>query len=340
MIFAVTGANGFLGVHIIHHLLIQGHEVKAICRSTSSFSEFDRIRINYDLDEKIYQKLQWKVCDLYDMVGLEEVFSSSDYVVHAAGVISYHKADKQKLIRINQQYTANVVNAALAVGVKKLLYCSSIAAISKNNNNDLVTEDSVWSSEFPHSYYGLSKHLGEFELWRAKEEGLDVVVVNPGIILGFGDWHKGSNQLFKNAYRQFIFYSSGVTGFVGVEDVAIMIEKLCLSSINGERFILVSENMSFKEVAQMMAEEFERRSPFIEVKGILYRLIYGLVSLKELMGVKGMLSRETVRSSVSKNQFSNTKVTQALDIKFSPISHVIKKSCKQYKKSLSYKKGF
>ena len=331
MIFAVTGANGFLGVHIIHHLLIQGHDVKAICRSTSSCSEFDMIRKGYDLNEKIYRKLQWKVCDLYDMVGLEEIFSLCDYIVHAAGVISYHTADKQKLIRVNQQYTANVVNAALAVGVKKLLYCSSIAAISKNNNNDLVTEDSVWSSEFPHSYYGLSKHLGEFELWRAKEEGLDVVAINPG---------KGSNQLFKNAYRQFIFYSRGVTGFVGVEDVAIMIEKLCLSSINGERFILVSENMSFKEVAQMMAEEFERRSPFIEVKGILYRLIYGLVSLKELMGVKGMLSRETVRSSVSKNQFSNTKVTQALDIKFSPISHVIKKSCEQYKKSLSYKKGF
>lgn len=335
MIFAVTGSNGFLGVHIIHHLLKMGHDVRAIHRLKSSFGEFELVKLNYNLPSSIYDKLVWCECELYDVTGLQEIFQDCDYVIHLAGLISYSKRDREKMIRVNQKYTANVVNAAIDSDVKKLLYSSSIAALTKNDKNEIINEDNLWSSEQPHSFYGFSKYLGECEILRGKEEGLSVVMVNPGIVLGYGDWKKGSNQLFKNAFKQFYFFSRGVTGFVGVKDVAKVMEKLCLSKANGERFILVSENKTFESIAKTMADEFKKRKPFIEVKGFLYHIIYFVISLMEFLGINGMLSRETVKASISKNQFSNEKVCDYLNFEFESMDSCLERVCEEYKKSPS-----
>jgi nucleoside-diphosphate-sugar epimerase len=341
MIFAVTGSNGFLGVHIIHHLLKMGHEVRAIHRSKSVFDEFELLKSYHALPSSIYDQLVWCECELYDVTSLYEIFQNCDYVIHLAGLISYSKRDREKMIRVNQGYTANVVNAAIDSKIKKLLYCSSIAALTKNDKNEIIHEDKPWSSEQPHSFYGFTKYQGECEIRRGKEEGLSVVMVNPGIILGYGDWKKGSNQLFKNAFKDFSFYSRGVTGFVGVEDVAKIIEKLCLSNANGERFILVSENKTFESMAKMMADKFKKRKPFIEVKGLIYQTIYFIISLMEFFGINGMLTRETVKASISKNQFSNQKVKDFLNFEFESMDSCIESACAGYKKSpSSKKKGF
>jgi hypothetical protein len=127
----------------------------------------------------------------------------------------------------------------------------------------------------------------------------------------------------------------GVTGFVGVEDVSKMIEKLCLSEVNGERFILVSENKRFKSVAYKMANVFKKRVPFIEVKGIVYQLIYWFISILEFIGLTGMLTRETVKASISKNYFSNEKVHAYLNMEFEPVDFVIEQASNGYKKSPS-----
>ncbi|MDG1045638.1 MAG: NAD-dependent epimerase/dehydratase family protein [Bacteroidia bacterium] len=335
MIFAVTGSNGFLGVHIIHHLLKMGHEVRAIHRPKSVFDEFELVKSYHALPSSTYDQLDWCECELYDVTGLQEIFQDCDYVIHLAGLISYSKRDREKMIRVNQGYTANVVNAAIDSDVKKLLYSSSIAALTKNDKNEIINEDNLWSSEQPHSFYGFSKYLGECEILRGKEEGLSVVMVNPGIVLGYGDWEKGSNQLFKNAFKQFYFFSRGVTGFIGVRDVAKVMEKLCLSNANGERFILVSENKTFESIAKTMAVKFKKRKPFIEVKGFIYQTIYFIISLMEFLGINGMLSRETVKASISKNQFSNQKVKDFLNFEFESMDSCLERVCEEYKKSPS-----
>ncbi|PCJ63170.1 MAG: hypothetical protein COA58_16400 [Bacteroidetes bacterium] len=333
MTFAITGANGFLGVHIIHHLLNQGHQVRAIIRPRASLSEFELVSGWYTMDEATKSNLSWHECELYDVVGLEDVIQGCNYVIHLAGVISYLQKDLERMITVNQEYTANVINVAKDVGVIKLLYCSSIAAISKSTKGDLIVEDTEWDNEIAHSNYGYTKYLGECELWRAKEEGLSTIAINPGIILGYGNWNKGSNKLFKNAATGFPFYSNGETGWVGVQDVARIVEQLCLSDISGERFILVSENKSFKDVAFNMSTSLGRKNPSIEIKGILYRLVYLIVSLKEFLGLGGMLSKETVRASVAVNSFSSTKIKDVLKFDFESINRVINSACEEYKKS-------
>jgi dihydroflavonol-4-reductase len=330
--FAITGANGFLGVHIIHHLLRQGHAVRAIVRPKASQKEFLAVKNYYSFPATVYGQLTWHECELYDVVGLAEAFNGAEYVMHLAGAISYLKKDFKKLITVNQEYTANVVNVALSSDVKKILYCSSIAAVAKKGDADLVTEDTEWDNELPHSNYGYTKHLGECELWRAQEEGLAVVVINPGIILGYGDWTKGSNKLFHNAQTDFPFYSNGITGWVGVKDVAQIAEKLCLTDISGERYILVSENKSFKEMAFEMVNQFGSKTPSIEIKGFLYKLAYGIVSIKEFLGFGGMLSKETVRASIAENYFDNSKIKEALNFEFEQMSDVVKDAVTGYVK--------
>lgn len=324
MTFAITGANGFLGVHIIHHLLKQGHEVCAITRPGASLAEYDLVKKWYGLAPDVYDNLTWVSCEFYDIVGLQDALQGKNYVMHLAGVISYLQKDINMLLEVNQRYTTNVVNVAKDAGVEKLLYCSSIAAISKNTKGDPITEDTEWDDEIAHSKYGYTKYLGECELWRGKEEGLATVAINPGIILGYGDWTKGSNKLFGNAKNGFPFYSRGITGWVGVQDVARVAELLCLSDISGERYIVVSENKSFKEMADTMTNALGTKKPRIEIKGWLYKLAYGFVSLKEFLGFGGMLSKETVKASISVNHFDNTKIKQALDFEFETMDEVIR----------------
>ena len=326
MTFAITGANGFLGVHIIHHLLNSGHSVKAVIRPNASLDEFELIKKRYALSKDIYSNLSWHACELFDVVGLERAFYGVDHVVHLAGKISYLKKDLLSLLQINQEYTSNVVNVAVSLKVKKLLFCSSIAAISKNSKNEAITEDTVWDNEIAHSNYGFTKHLGECELWRGREEGLATVAINPGIILGYGDSKKGSNKLFENAKRGFPFYSQGITGWVGAQDVARITERLCLSDISGERFIVVSENKSFKDIADTMTDTLGTKKPSIEIKGLLYKVAYCIVAVKEFLGFGGMLSKETVRASISINRFDNSKIKEALEFEFEDMDEVIQGS--------------
>jgi nucleoside-diphosphate-sugar epimerase len=68
VIFTITGANGFLGVHILHHLLSCGHTVRAVCRPNASLTEFEQVKSFYDFDSKIYTQLSWHACELYDRI--------------------------------------------------------------------------------------------------------------------------------------------------------------------------------------------------------------------------------------------------------------------------------
>lgn len=333
MVFAVTGANGFLGVHIIHHLLQKQHTVLAIKRASGSLNEFNQLKKSNYYAGIVYQNLEWSDCELYDTEGLHVIFKRADYVIHTAGLVSYKKRDLNHLIRINKEYTANVVNMALQAGIKKILYCSSISTLPKQKGQDLITEANMWDNEAAYSNYGLSKYLGECEIYRGIEEGLLGVIVNPGVILGYGDWNKGSNKLFKNAFKAFNFYSLGTTGFVGVEDVARLCYKLCIGDFSNERYILVAENKSYRDVANTMARYFKKKPPSIAVKGIVYRLAYGIFSMAEVLNISGLLTRETVKASITHKRYSHKKVTKDLGYSFQPVEEVIQKATSFYKKS-------
>jgi nucleoside-diphosphate-sugar epimerase len=174
--------------------------------------------------------------------------------------------------------------------------------------------------------YAVSKFLSEMEVWRGMEEGLPAVIVNPSIILGPGFWHKGSSSMFTNIKKGLRYYMNGVTGYVGVQDVVKCMIALMESTVSHERFILSSENLSFKEIFTMIARELNLPPPTIEATPFLAGIAWRMDATRSFFGPNRVITRETVRAGRAKTFFSNEKVKAHLSFEFESIRDVVKKT--------------
>ncbi len=232
--------------------------------------------------------------------------------------------------------TANIVNLCIDKGVKKLCYVSSIATLEKSSKSKLVTEQSEWNAESNNYGYAITKYGAEMEVWRASQEGLEVVMVNPGVILGPGFWHQGTGELFNKANQNFPFYSEGVTGFVGVNDVAKAMIKLMNSEIADERFILVSENKSFKDILFLIADNLDRKRPRIKVTRFLAELAWMAdLVVSKLTGKAITFSKQSARASLNVYEYSSDKIKNQLNFEFETMDRVIAETCSCYLKDKS-----
>ncbi|MEP6949190.1 MAG: SDR family NAD(P)-dependent oxidoreductase [Ginsengibacter sp.] len=295
----VTGAAGLLGNELVKRLLEEGYKVIAVCHSTS---------LNITHPNLITQQ-----CDILDTGRLEEIMQGITHVYHCAAIVSFEPKDKHRLLKINVEGTANVVNACLDAGVQKLVHVSSVAALGRIRNGQVVNEQMNWSEETSNSIYGKSKYLGELEVWRGIGEGLQALVVNPSIILGGDNWDNGSAALFKIAYNEFKWYTEGITGFVDVRDLARAMILLMNSKISGQRFILSAENLSYKEIFSSIAKCFGKKPPPKKVTPFMGEIVWRLESIKAMVtGKKHLLTKETARTAQASVYFDNSKILNAL----------------------------
>lgn len=323
----VTGGTGFLGAYILKHLVEKGHPVRAIRRSG---------KLPFFIPEKILDKVEWVEGDVLDVVSLADAMKGVESVVHAAAMVSFHRQERKKMYQVNVEGTANVVNAALENGVERLVHISSIAALGRTSKAETVTEEKKWEENSNNTHYAISKHHAEIQVWRGFAEGLGGVIVNPSTILGYGDWHRSSCAIFKNAYNEFPWYTKGVNGFVGVEDVAEACVRFLHSAINHKRFIVNGENWPFQKLLNCMADGFGKGHPRREATKAMGEVAWRLERLKSLFtGKKPLLTRETARVAQSKTSFDSSALLQALPgFKFTPLEVVIKKACEKYVEAL------
>ena len=240
------------------------------------------------------------------------------------------------MYKVNVEGTENVVNLALENKVRRIIHISSVAALGRTGKAAMVDEQKNWEENSNNTHYAISKHHAEMQLWRGFAEGLTGLILNPSTILGFGDWHQSSCAIFKNAYREFPWYTKGINGFVGVEDVAEVAVRLLLSDLHQERFVVSSENISFQELFGLMAEGFNRKKPHREATPMMGEIAWRLELLKSMVtGQKPLLTKETAKVAHSKTSFNNAAVLGALPgFCFQPLENVIKKSCEKYQKAL------
>ena len=312
----VTGAAGLVGNELVKQLLDKGFSVKAIYNSTPlSLSHPD---------------LEIVQCDILDVVRLEEVMQDITQVYHCAAIVSFDPKDKYRLLKINVEGTTNVVNACINAGVKKLVYVSSVAALGRIRNGQTVTEEMNWTPETSNSIYGKSKYLAELEVWRGHAEGLQTVIVNPSIILGADNWETGSTAIFKTVYNEFKWYTDGVSGFVDVRDVAEAMILLMNSDISGQRFILNSECLSYKELFFSIAKCFGKKPPQKKVTPFLAEIVWRMEALKAMFsGKKHLLTKETARTAQTKIYYDNSKILKALPgFEFTKIEDTIERTCR------------
>ncbi|MEP7237030.1 MAG: NAD-dependent epimerase/dehydratase family protein [Ferruginibacter sp.] len=299
-IILVTGGAGLLGKELIAQLLAQGKQVRAIYNKTA-------------LGDFHSDNLQQFQCDILDVVGLEEAMNGVDQVYHCAAIVTFNPRHKQKMFKINIEGTANVVNAALDAGVKKMVYVSSVAALGRIRENILIDETMNWTEETSNSNYGQSKYLAEMQVWRGIGEGLDAVMVNPVIILGPGDWNGGSSQIFKNVYNEFPWYADGTTGFVDVRDVVKAMIGLMNSAVSAERFIISAENRSYGDVFNLIAKAFEKKPPHKKVTPLMAKIVWRLEMIKSFFtGKEPLITKETTRTVLAKVNFDNSKLKKFL----------------------------
>jgi len=311
----VTGGSGLVGAELISQLLAEGESVKAIYNSTP-------LTITH-------QNLISVKCNILDTSALEEVMQDVTHVYHCAGVVSFNKKNADELLKINIEGTANIVNAALDAGVKKMVHVSSVSALGRIRADQTITEAMVWTEETSNSLYGKSKYLGELEVWRGIGEGLEAVIVNPSIILGGSDWSKGSSEIFKSVYNEFPWYTEGVTGVVDVKDVARAMILLMNSEINKERFILNAENLSYKEIFTGIANCFGKKTPQKKVTPFLAAIVWRWEAIKSsFTGKDPLVTKETARTGLTKVYFDNRKFLKAMPgFQFTPINETIANTC-------------
>lgn len=319
MVF-VTGATGLVGSHLVQALVLQGKPVRALYRTTiPAYTGAD--------------KVEWVQGDILDVIALEEALVGVKQVYHCAAVVSFNPKKTAELYQINVEGTANVVNAAIAAGVQKLLYVSSVAALGRMHTASAIDENMQWSPKANNSEYGRSKYLAEMEVWRGIGEGLEAVIVNPSIILGAGNWNEGSSQIFKSVYNEFPWYTDGITGFVDVEDVVRAMQLLMDSDINAQRYILNAVNIPFKELFAMIAACFGKRPAHKKVTPFMAAVIWRWEALKySLTGNSPLITRETAASAQAKVFFKNGKLLEQFpDFNYTPIKGTISRICNQLK---------
>ena len=313
----VTGATGFLGAELVVQLLQKEHKIKCIKRASSVIPQ-KLIPFN--------DKIEWLIADVLDYSDLDDAFEGVSKVFHCAALISFDPSLKQKMLSVNAEGTANVVNLCLSHSVKKLVHVSSIAALGEAKEGELVDEKIFWEGFESHDAYSVSKYRAEMEVWRGINEGLSAVIVNPSIIIGEDAGLAGSGALFEIVKGGMKYYTRGGSGFVDVKDVAKAMILLMDCAACNERFIINAENYSYKNLFAEIAQAFHLPVPTKEAKPWMLALAWRANAIKNaILNTKGGLTKYTSKSASTFHQFNNAKIKKQLNLDFIPISQSITK---------------
>jgi dihydroflavonol-4-reductase len=327
----VTGGTGLVGSHLLYHLTLQHAKIRAIYRTKSSLEKVKKVFSYYTSDATLFDQIDWCEADITQVPSMIPAFKDVKHVYHCAAFISFDSKDYIEMRKVNIHGTAIVVNLSIDAKVDKFCFVSSIAAVGESNNGGFITEESEWNKELDNSGYSITKFGAEMEVWRASQEGVDVVIVNPGVILGSGFWNSGSGKLFSQVYNGFTYYTEGITGFVSVQDVVKPMIQLMNSEIKNERFILVAENKSFKEIFFFMADAFGKKRASNKIKpwqtAIFWRVSW---VLSKLTGKAHLVSKYSARSAHAISKYSSIKIEKELNYKFEAVENTIQRVCKRF----------
>jgi nucleoside-diphosphate-sugar epimerase len=321
----VTGGTGLVGSHLLYKLVTDGFQVRAICRNKDQLTACRELFLFYSPNgSDLFEKIEWAVGDVTDYFSILDALEGVDCVYHSAAFVTFDPRKKSEMFRINEEGSANVVNACLEKGVQKLCYVSSIATLGSSVNGNLIDEESLWQSDESHSSYSKSKFLAEMQVWRASKEGLNVVMVNPGVIIGPGDLSRSSGALIGRIKRGMKFYTNGVTGYVDVRDVANAMVLLMTNDVSDNRFVLVSENLSYRQfletAATALGSEVPRFAAGPVLTGIAWRLdAFVSFLLRRAPG----FTRENARTSHNRSHYTSQKFINQFQYKFCTINESI-----------------
>ena len=327
----VTGGTGMVGSDLLYFLLKENTKVRAIHRRDSDIESVKKVFALYTSEvDVLFNKIEWVEANITDIPALTKAFENITKVYHCAAIIDFNPSKYKMLKKANVEGTANIVNLCLANNVKKICYVSSVSTLGKTLNNQFITEETPWNPDDKNSVYAITKYAAEMEVWRGTQEGLDAVIVNPGVIVGTSPSEDGSAIVVPLGSSGIPFYPSGTMGIVDVQDVAKAMILLMDSEIKNERFILVGENISYKEMLSRLAPLFGKKPPTKKLsKGFMFFLSKIDWLLNKLFGIKRRLVNATVRSMFTTSLYDASKIKKQLGFQFTPTEETLKRIAKE-----------
>jgi dihydroflavonol-4-reductase len=308
----ITGASGLLGSIIAETFASRNISVTGLHNQSKPAN----IAVN------------WVQCDVTDYPTLAKLLEGAECVIHTAAIVSFAQKHKEKMLAINVEGTANVVNACLAAGVKRLVHISSVAAIGKPANESILSEKTTWAHASKPSNYGQSKYLAELEAFRGEAEGLSVAAVNPSIILAVGNTHRSSGKIIQYVQDERSFYVDGYLNYVDARDVAEMVWQLYKNPQIKGRFIASAGTVSWRELFKGIGSRLGKKPPSIKVSPGMARLAAAVEWVRSTVsGSEPLITKETAKIARQKITYSHDRAVQDLGINFRPLSDTLDWCC-------------
>lgn len=327
---AVTGATGMLGAHFLTHACKHYAQITALYRNEEKIDAVKSVFLRYFPEKGLseFSKITWKKTDLYDPLSTEEAIHGCDLVFNLAATVSFDGKNPNELIESNSRITETVVNACLHLGIKHLVHVSSVAALGRKeaNNEGLgIDESTHWEISKNNSVYAISKYRAEMEAWRGMVEGMNILVVNPPIILAPGFWQQSSGKLMPAIAKGIPFYTYGENGFVDVRDLCRAMITLVENDKWNERYIVSGIHSSYKVLFTKMANALNVKPSYIHLNKFLGNIFWRLEWLRSrLTGASPLLTKETFRSSQNKYRYLSEKIKKDANFTFTPIETTLK----------------
>jgi dihydroflavonol-4-reductase len=308
----VTGATGLVGAELVRQLVERGGTVRILRRSNSDLSLLGHASA----------QVEHVIGDVSDAESLAPAMANIDRVYHVAAHVGFGgKREWPRLYRINVQGTANVVNAALAAGVKRLVHTSSMAAFGRPEQpTGIIDEAMEWQETSVNTPYAKSKYLAELEVHRAVAEGLDAVIVNPSLIFGAGKQGENTTRIVEQVReRKLPAIPTGGTNVVDAIDVADGHIRAMESGTTGERYFLGSENLFWRDIILMLANAFGVPPPRFTAPP---PAALAIAALSETWGAvtrsRPLITLDTARAATRFYRYSHRKAVEELGCTFRP----------------------
>lgn len=329
----VTGGTGLVGAHLLYTLIDNNEEVRAIYRKTSDLNAVKKVFSYYTSEvDRLFNKIDWQLADITDILSLEVVFKNIDYVYHCAAYISFNPRHFKTLKKVNVEGTANVVNFCITEKVIKLCYISSVASLGKTENESLITEECEFNPNDRNSVYSITKHQAEMEVWRGSQEGLDVVIVQPGVIIGEGIWSSASGGIFRTIAKGLKFYTPGGIGIVDVKDVVKAMVYLTKSELKNQAYILVGGNILYKKLLTKISNKLHRKAPKLLIsKTLMLSFANFDWVLNKLFKTRRKLLKSTVRNLFKRSFYDSSKITTTTNFNFRDLDKTIERVAGNYR---------
>ena len=328
----VTGGTGFVGTYLLYELSKEETSIKSTYRKKKNKELTKKIfKLKDQNHPKLFNKIIWVKIDISEISSLDELYSGIKKIYHCAAFVSLAKRHKNLLMKTNVEGTSNIINYAIKHKIKKFLFVSSIASIGAKDNNEIIDEEQNWNPKINHTDYAISKYKSELEVWRGSQEGVPVVIVNPGFIIGSHFWNRSSSSIFNRVNSGLKFYPTGKISLVTVDDVVKASINLMDSEIKNERFILVSENLYYKEFLDLISKNLGKSLvKYPLTKPILFT-IYFFDSILSFVRIKKRFMSKALISTFNNNQeFDGSKIKKFISFKYEKIDEKVKEICKDY----------